>query len=291
MTPKYGSVRSTSIRSSTRRRQLWRVIVTSTILFGCSSLALVACSKENRSKSTPTPRPQEISVIDQRSVTATVANVLDGTTIEVEIRNERFPVRYLGVETPKSNDDDGLIQGALNYNRFLVTDEKVELARGVVNQDSLGNYLRYVYVRGEMANLSMLSAGYAVVSDFPADFKHLNSFVEAMHIAEQEERGVWSADSLTTNQNPLSGLARFQGGTLPVLEERRGPNVKCDHSVSSVPVIKGKVDPENDDKYYLIPGSTAYERSFIVESVGDRWFCTEVDARTEGFKQSRQQTS
>jgi endonuclease YncB( thermonuclease family) len=249
-------------------------------------LILSGCGEGASAKSTPSPHSQPTSAIDQRSITAQVVDVLDGITIEVEIADEFFRVRYLGVEIPTGRDGS-LANSALQYNRFLIEGETIELEQGVVNQDRDGTYLRYVYVNGEMINLTMLSGGYVIVSDFPSEFRYLGAYVEAIQKAEQAKHGVWSSESIAINNNPLDGLTRFQGGTLPVLDDWRGPQIECDFTNSIVPVIKGKVDPKTGDMFYLVPGSTAYERTFVIESSGDQWFCTELDARAQGFKQSR----
>lgn len=275
-------------RQSTTRSQRWHTV--SNVIIGTIAMFLVlnGCGDGGSAKSTPSSSPlsQPTSAIDQRSVTAKVVDVLNGITIEVEVGDEFFRVRYLGVEIPAGGGSD-LNSSAFQYNRFLVESETVELERGVVNQDGDGNYLRYAYVNGEMINLTMLSGGYAVVSDFPSEFKYLASYIQAIKEAEQAKRGVWSSKSIDINSNPLEGLTRFQGGTLPVLDDWRGPQVECDFTNSIVPVIKGKVDPKTGDMYYLVPGSTAYERTFVIESGGDQWFCTELDARAQGFRQSR----
>jgi endonuclease YncB( thermonuclease family) len=270
---------------SQKRSQGWHAV-------GCAVIGAIiisvlnGCSDSGSAKSPPPPRSEPTSAIDQRSVIAKVADVLDGITIEVEIADEFFRVRYLGVEIPTGRDDV-VVGSAYRYNRFLVENETIELERGVVNKDADGNYLRYVYVNGEMVNLTMLSGGYAIVSDFPSEFKYLGSYVEAIQRAEQDKRGIWSSESIAINSNPLEGLARFQGGTLPVLDDWRGPQIECDFTNSIVPVIKGKVDAKTGDMYYLVPGSTAYERTFVIESDGDRWFCTELEARAQDFTQSR----
>ncbi len=274
--------RSWPLMDSRRGRHSFPFVIAGAI----AMLVFVGCGDDDLEKSTPIPRGQPTSAINQGSINAKVADVLDGITIEVEIANEFLRVRYLGVDIPTGGNGD-LAGSASSYNRFLVENETVELERGVVNQDADGNYLRYVYVNGEMVNLTMISSGHAVVADFPSEFKYLSSYVDAMREAERDERGVWSSGSLAINRNPLENLTRFQGGTLPVLDDWRGPQVECDFTDSEVPVIKGKIDQKSGDKYYLIPGSTAYQRTFVIESVGDRWFCTEVDARAEGFKQSR----
>jgi len=47
--------------------------------------------------------------------------------------------------------------------------------------------------------------------------------------------------------------------------------------------IKGNINNKND-KVYHVPGSRSYEDTRIDESKGERWFCTEEEARAAGWR-------
>jgi hypothetical protein len=46
--------------------------------------------------------------------------------------------------------------------------------------------------------------------------------------------------------------------------------------------IKGRVSGE--ERVYVLPGTADYERLRVLASRGDRWFCSEQDAASAGFK-------
>lgn len=52
-------------------------------------------------------------------------------------------------------------------------------------------------------------------------------------------------------------------------------------------VIKGEITIAKDHVYYL-PGSRDYDRITISTRRGERWFCTEQDAREAGWRPSEQ---
>ena len=50
-------------------------------------------------------------------------------------------------------------------------------------------------------------------------------------------------------------------------------------------VIKGNVSKRNNDqKIYHCPNWRDYDRTNVIESEGDRWFCTEAEAIAAGFR-------
>jgi hypothetical protein len=50
--------------------------------------------------------------------------------------------------------------------------------------------------------------------------------------------------------------------------------------------IKGNIN-DKGDRIYHVPGSDSYERTGISTSRGERWFCTEEEARKAGWRAPR----
>jgi len=238
-----------------------------------------ACSESSATPGLPTSTPADPAdrPIEQPLTTGAVVAVVDGNTIEVEIDGQEYVVRYLGIETGADAEVP-----ATQLSRFLLNGEDVELERGIVNLDSDGAYLRYVYANGAMVNVALLDAGYADVSGFPSDFKHRISFEKAVTDAQADGRGIWTDGRTNTVETPSPG---FSGGTLPLPPGWRD-NARCDISDGPQAVIKGVADDGTGRKVYYLPGSTVYSTIEIRESAGDRWFCTEVEARAAGWSPS-----
>ena len=51
--------------------------------------------------------------------------------------------------------------------------------------------------------------------------------------------------------------------------------------------IKGNISRNGGERIYHVPGSSSYEETIIDESAGERWFCTEEDARRAGWRPRR----
>lgn len=78
---------------------------------------------------------------------ATVVNIVDGDTIDVLMNDgTTYRVRYIGINTPESNETCG--NDATAANDALVDGQVVAMQRDVSETDQFGRLLRYVYVGG-----------------------------------------------------------------------------------------------------------------------------------------------
>lgn len=51
-------------------------------------------------------------------------------------------------------------------------------------------------------------------------------------------------------------------------------------------VIKGNISISTGKKLYHLPGMQDYERTRIDPSKGERWFCTEAEAKANGWQKA-----
>lgn len=51
--------------------------------------------------------------------------------------------------------------------------------------------------------------------------------------------------------------------------------------------IKGNMSIETGERIYHVPGQTYYEATRISPEYGERWFCSEEEARRAGWRKSR----
>ena len=252
-------------------------------------LGAIACSGGTPDQS-PTPvvttTPDDMPTMVQ----AKVVEVLDGVTIDAEIDGKVYRVRYLGVELANGADTGSLAQEALEFNRYLVAGQTIELEMGPADTDFEGNLLRYVYVDGEMANLSLLVNGYATVADSSSEFRYQAEFYAAQENAREGLRGIWESRRPANSRTPATASSPtptppFTGGTLPKPPSAGGQT--CDYSGTGDGVIKGNVDTRTGDHVYHVPTGLYYSTTSVDESLGDRWFCTEEEAVAAGWKKSK----
>ena len=270
---------------------------TATVLLAALLFIAAAGCASDFSSPSPAPPPNVADAApreDSPFALARVVNVVDGATIDVEIDGRVFRVRYLGIEIPDmagpESGGPSLRERALEFNRFHLQGQTVELETDVVEADAFGLLLRYVYVNGEMVNKALPTNGYATVAAIPPGFKHKTAFAVEEESAKRGRRGVWSPRAQETGPDTQppgpSTPEPFRGGTLPAPPGMTEVTAGCDYSGTYQPVIKGNVDAQTGDRIYHVPGGLYYSTIAVDESSGDRWFCTEQNAAAAGWKKS-----
>ncbi len=229
---------------------------------------------------------------DERALAdATVLRVIDGITIDVKDESGTHRVRYLGVKVLPDGPlgSSRLSVQAEALNRYLVEGRTVQLEKDLLDVDSSGELLRYVYVDGEMVNMALLANGFATVADSPAVFAYRASFVAIAEAAQASAQvavaGPGAQGAPAVSQAP--GVQR-PFGTLPVPKDAKSLALRCDFSVTGQPLIKAIVDARTDDRVYHVPGGLYYSTAVVDAANGDGWFCTESQAVAGGWKRSPQ---
>lgn len=149
----------------------------------------------------PTPTPDPTPVFGEEPTgpiqLATVASVTDGDTIRVLIDGQNVPVRYIGIDTPETqNTVEWMGAEASAANAALVAGQQVYLEKDISDVDQYGRLLRYVWVEREtgwlLVNLELLRQGYAQVTTYPPDVKYVDAlFIPAQQEARDAGRGLW----------------------------------------------------------------------------------------------------
>lgn len=228
-------------------------------------------------------------VIGAANEKTVVTRVIDGDTIEL---SDGRKVRYIGIDTPETVDPRKTVQcfgkEAAEKNKEWVLGKEVMLEKDISEVDRYGRLLRYVYVRvGEtelMVNEGLVREGFAQASSYPPDVK----YQERLRLAEQDARevgrGLWSECPVTTTTFPTSL-------TSPDTTEVRGTTetkseAGAQSSVPSGCVIKGNIS-SSGEKIYHLPGCGSYAKTSIDEARGERWFCTEEEAVSAGWRKAK----
>jgi len=124
---------------------------------------------------------------------ASVTRIIDGDTIEVDIRGIVFQVRYIGIDCPESDHPFG--PGATEANRRLVENKMVRLVEDMSDVDEFDRLLRYVYVGDLLVNAEMIRLGYAWAVSYPPNVLHDDLFASLEIQAKEAGAGLWAAPS------------------------------------------------------------------------------------------------
>ena len=159
----------------------------------CIAVLITAC----RSGSTPALTQSTTATV--LAINATMVSVVDGDTIDVNIKGHRERVRLIGIDTPETKKPNTPVQcygpEATKFTKSLLpSDTPLHLERDVVARDDFGRMLAYVYVAGdgEFVNLTIITRGFARPLTIPPNSSHSNELIEAARIAEAGNIGLWA---------------------------------------------------------------------------------------------------
>lgn len=196
-----------------------------------------------------------------------VVRVVDGDTIEIEGGEK---VRYIGIDTPETVDPRKPVQcfgvEASKKNKEMVEGKMVRLEKDITDRDKYNRLLRYVWVDDTFINLELVKQGFAYSYSYPPDIKYQGQFLKAQQEAREAKRGLWSTCPPTPEQTTSTP------------------------AVSPVPngdscSIKGNINTAGEKIYHLL-GCGSYAKTSIDENRGEKWFCTEAEAQTAGWRKA-----
>ena len=106
-----------------------------------------------------------------------------------------------------------------------------------------------------------------------------NDYVDQENEAKAARHGAWAGEFVP----PWDW--RHSGGDAAPSQPAGDPGPRPPNDCEGTG-IKGNIN-ERGDRIYHVPGSRSYEPTRIDESRGERWFCTERDAQSAGWRAPR----
>lgn len=221
---------------------------------------------------------------------ALVRAVVDGDTIEVELEGGTVErVRYIGIDTPETVHPSKPVEcfgrEASARNKELVGGKEVLLERDTSDRDRYGRLLRYVYVGGALVNEALVGGGFAHASPYPPDVRYEARFRNAERQAREERAGLWGAVCEQASAAVAPPAPALQGREASVTTPTPAPTTDASVSQDGC-TIKGNINVKGE-KIYHLPGCGSYEKTVVSEASGERWFCTEADARAAGWRKAQ----
>jgi micrococcal nuclease len=157
-----------------------------TLLAIAVAMALAAACSGGSSRSSPSGSPL-----------VPVTKVTDGDTIHVTFLGVDERVRLIGIDTPEvpwyggKGECFGVEAGL--YARSRLSEKSVRLSFDQARRDRYGRLLAYVYLGGELFNLTLIRLGYATSDPVPPDTNMAAEFAAAERESRAARRGLWSA--------------------------------------------------------------------------------------------------
>lgn len=204
------------------------------------------------------------------------ASVIDGDTIE--IHGER--IRFNGIDAPESaqscNDMSGNpyrcgARAAEALASFLKDSSPTRCE--FVDRDQYGRFVGDCFrADGASVQAALVRNGWAM--DWP---RYSGGAYASDQAAAKDERiGIWEG----TVQPPWEWRADQRQAkpvqVVPLMATGSSENCR----------IKGNIASDGD-RIYHVPGQQHYAKTRISEGKGERWFCSEAEARTAGWRRAR----
>jgi len=173
--------------------------------------------------------------------------VFDGDTF---LTKEKESVRLASLDAPEEGYCGD--KQATKLLKKLVENKPLYIK--TIYVDNNKRLVSYVYSSEGLINVQMVKSGWARAHTIKDSQRE--ALITASKYAKENELGIYS--SLCFSKEP----------------EKKG----CD--------IKGNIRSGYKTKIYIFPGCISYTNTKVEKDLGDRWFCTEAEAKKAGFKKS-----
>lgn len=205
------------------------------------------------------------------------ASVIDGDTIE--IHGER--IRFNGIDAPESaqscKDGNGNPYrcGARSAGALAVfLKESAPTRCEFVERDQYGRFVGDCFrADGASVQAALVRSGWAM--DWPRYSG--GAYANEQAAAKNERIGIWAG----TVQPPWEWRAAKRQETAPPVV---APLIATGQSGGCK--IKGNIASDGD-RIYHVPGQQHYAKTRISKGKGERWFCSEAEARAAGWRRAR----
>jgi endonuclease YncB( thermonuclease family) len=232
------------------------------------------------------PLPAAISLTPQPLTGQ--ATVIDGDGVELSGQE----VRFNGVDAPEATQTCKAYgktyrcgrEAAQELDTFLAGSRPLHCV--FVTRDRYNRYVADCYrADGQSVAVWLVRNGYAM------DFTRYSGgrYAKLEEKARSTKRGLWRG----TFDRPWEVRDRTRAIDMPARPVRPAvPNsgpvaAPIQQLLSSSPCdIKGNI-ADNGARIFHVPGQKFYGKTRISESKGERWFCSEAEARKAGWRKSR----
>lgn len=231
-----------------------------------------------------------------------ISRFIDGDTVEVRFETGDVQVRLHAIDTPDMEQQ--FYAEANTALAELIGDQQVSLRTATEDRGRLG---AVIFVDGQDMNAAMIRGGFAYAYRKYLGLVDADAvYCELEHEARVAKRGLWAlpaedrvapwqirdywrgkrtsftdfseqtvADCVAAAGKPDIDPGTFTFAPTPGLTP---PDPGC--------AIKGSVS-FTGKRIYIKPGHRDYRISFIDRNDGERWFCTEDEAREAGWNPAR----
>jgi len=222
----------------------------------------------------PTQNKIEVKTSSNLSSLYSVVSVVDGDTVKLNIDGKTETFRLIGMDTPETVDPRKEVQcfglEASNKAKELLSGKKVRIETDASQgtYDKYNRLLGYIYREdGLFYNKYMIEQGYAHEYTYNSPYKYQIEFKNAQKEAQANESGLWSPH--TCNGDTIQAAT--------ITTTKTNSQNSC--------TIKGNISSSGEKIYHII-GCGSYNKTVIDESKGEKYFCSEQEAISAGWRKA-----
>ncbi|MFI0395394.1 thermonuclease family protein [Paracoccus jiaweipingae] len=198
------------------------------------------------------------------------ARVTDGDTLRLDMAGGTAVIRLFGIDAPEAaqtcqnskGQDWTCGKAATQYLRGLVDGHRLRCT--MLDTDRYGRIVARCFRGQQDIAAQMVLAGQAV-----AFRRYSMDYVPPEDAARAKRRGIWAGKAL----RPKDWRARHRAPASATTRQA-APSAGCR--------IKGNISANGH--IYHLPGDRHYDRTRINTRKGERWFCSEEEARRAGWR-------
>jgi micrococcal nuclease len=229
-----------------------------------SPAASTAAPEPSTAAPAPSEEPSQAPPPAAEGVVVPVVGVVDGDTLRVRVDGVTERVRIIGLDAPELSGDECLAQEAASRMQSLVQSRDVRIVADPTqdDRDVYDRLLRHVWtLDGRSVARDLIAEGLAREYTYDVPYDGVDEHRAAEAEAIEAALGIWG--SACSSPAPAAPVA---------------PQGQCD--------IKGNINREGE-RIYHVPGQRYYDDTRIDEGRGERWFCSEDEARQAGWRKAK----
>ncbi len=191
------------------------------------------------------------------------ATVVDGDTLNIRDQS----IRLFGIDALEGDQHciaDGKRQLCAQQAALALSDKigQRNVVCEKVDRDRYGRIVGVCHAGGDDLNAWLVAEGWAL-----AYRRYSRLYVNAEDSARRARKGIWRT--------------RF----VKPWDARRGERLGGNPDAERACPIKGNIGA-NDERIYHVPGGYYYAGTRIDEASGERWFCSQAEARAAGWRRA-----
>lgn len=214
-----------------------------------------------------------------------VVGVVDGDTLRVRVGSTTERVRVIGIDTPELKGSECYAQQAASRMQSLVQSKSVALETDPTqdDRDRYDRLLRHVKLAdGRLVAGLLIEGGYGEEYTYDVAYRYRDQYVAYEKAARGARKGIWSSGCLDPGTAAPALSDKKTGGT----GSGNAGNADSGSTGSSGCDIKGNISSKGE-KIYHVPGGRWYGDTQISTGKGERWFCSESEARNAGWRAAK----